>query len=65
MFITLKIPEVEVKDDLLKFEMRVVRGLYYPTPTKGYHRSGLLAQDQGFHLWADYFRKAWMLTPFS
>ena len=33
---TLKITEVEVKDNLLTFEMRVLRGLYYPTPTKRY-----------------------------
>ena len=33
---TLKITEVEVRDHLLTFEMRVIRGLYYPTPTKGY-----------------------------
>ena len=35
----LKITEVEVKDHVLAFEMRVVRGLYYPTPTKGYTKS--------------------------
>ena len=33
---TLKINEVEVKHHLLAFEMRVVRGQYYPTPIKGY-----------------------------
>ena len=33
---TLKITEVEVKDNLLTFEIRVVRGIYYPTPTKRY-----------------------------
>ena len=33
---TLKITGVEVKDRILTFEMRVIRGLYYPTPTKGY-----------------------------
>ena len=32
---TLKITEVEDKDYLLTFEMRVVRGIYDPTPTKG------------------------------
>ena len=32
---TLKRTEVEFKDNLLTFEMGVVRGLYYPTPTKG------------------------------
>ena len=37
-FMTFKITEVEVKDHLLEFEMRVVRGLYYPTPTKGLKR---------------------------
>ena len=35
-FMTLKITEVEVKHHLLAFEMRVVRGLYYPKPIKGY-----------------------------
>ena len=33
---TFKITEVEVKHHLLAFEMRVVRGLYYPTHIKGY-----------------------------
>ena len=35
-FMTLKITEVEAKHHLLAFEMRVVRGLYYPTHIKGY-----------------------------
>ena len=33
---TLKITEVEVKDHLLESEIRVIRGLYYPTPIQGY-----------------------------
>ena len=33
---TLKITEVKVEHHLLAFEMRVVRGLYYPTPIKVY-----------------------------
>ena len=40
MFMTLKITEVEVKHHLLAFETRVVRGLYYPTPIKGYLKNG-------------------------
>ena len=36
---TLKITEVEVKHHLLEFETRVVRGLYYPTPIKGYKKT--------------------------
>ena len=35
MFRTLKITEVEGKYHLLTFEMRVVRGKYYTTPTEG------------------------------
>ena len=36
---TLKITEVEVKHHLLAFKTRVVRGLYYPTPIKGYKKT--------------------------
>ena len=36
---TLKITEVEGKHHLLAFEMRVVRGIYYPTPIKGYTKN--------------------------
>ena len=41
---TLKITEVEVKDNILAFEMRVIRGLYYATPTKVYTKSNCFCE---------------------